>query len=118
MPGFAMFALKDPSLLLFDNRRKNNESNLNRVFGIQNVASDSQLREILDPVNPDLLRPMFSDIFYQLQRGKALEPLVYYQEYHLLSIDGTGSFSSEKLSSASCLDKKVATVKSSITNKY
>ena len=106
MSGYAMFALKDPSLLSFDNRRMNDENNLNRVFGIQNVASDSQLREILDPVDPDLLRPMFSDIFYQLQRGKALEPLVYYQGSYLLSIDGTGSFSSEKLRSASCLEKK------------
>jgi len=106
MSGYAMFALKDPSLLSFDNRRMNDENNLKRVFGIQNVASDSQLREILDPVDPDLLRPMFSDIFYQLQRGKALEPLAYYQGCFLMSIDGTGSFSSEKLSSASCLEKK------------
>ena len=106
MSGYAMFALKDPSLLSFDNRRMNDENNLKRVFGIQNVASDSQLREILDPVDPDLLRPMFSDIFYQLQRGKALEPFAYYQGCFLLSIDGTGSFSSEKLSSASCLEKK------------
>lgn len=106
MSGFAMFILKDPSLLFFDNRRKNDESNLNRVFGIQNVASDSQLRQILDPVDPDLLRPMFSEVFNQLQRAKALEPLAYYQGNYLLSIDGTGSFSSEKLSSASCLVKK------------
>ena len=106
MSGYAMFALKDPSLLSFDNRRMNDESNLKRVFGIHNVASDSQLREILDPVDPDLLRAMFSDIFYQLQRGKALEPFAYYQGCFLLSIDGTGSFSSEKLSSASCLEKK------------
>src|SRR5208282_319802 len=106
MSGYAMFALKDPSLLSFDNRRMNDENNLKRVFGIQNVASDSQLREILDPVDPDLLRPMFSDIFYQLQRGKALEPLAYYLGCFLLSIDGTGSFSSENLSSASCLEKK------------
>jgi hypothetical protein len=106
MSGYAMFALKDPSLLLFDNRRKYDDGNLNRVFGIQNVPSDSQMREILDPVDPESLRPLFSDIFSQLQRGKALEPFVYYQGCYLLSIDGTGSFSSEKLSSASCLEKK------------
>lgn len=75
MSGYAIFALKDPSLMSFDNRRMNDDNNLKRVFGIQNVASDSQLREILDPVDPELIRPIFSDIFYQLQRGKALEPL-------------------------------------------
>jgi len=106
MSGYAMFALKDPSLLLFDNRRRNDEGNLKRVFGIQNVPSDTQMRELLDPVDPDLIRPRFADIFHQLQRGKALEPLAYYQGCYLLSVDGTGSFSSEKLSSASCLEKK------------
>jgi hypothetical protein len=106
MSGYAMFALKDPSLLLFDNRRKYDDGNLNRVFGIENVPSDSQMRDILDPIDPESIRPLFSDIFSQLQRGKALEPFVYYQGCYLLSIDGTGSFSSEKLSSASCLEKK------------
>ena len=105
MSGYAMFALKDPSLLLFDNRRKNDEGNFKKVFGIQNIPSDTQMRDILDPVDPDLIRPIFNDIFYKLPRGKALEPLVYYQGCYLLSIDGTGSFSSEKLSSASCLEK-------------
>ena len=89
MSGYAMFALKDPSLLLFDNRRANDEGNLNRVFGIKNVPSDSQMREILDPVNPESIRPLFNDILFQLQRGKALEPLVYYKGCYLLSIDGT-----------------------------
>jgi len=106
MSGYAMFALKDPSLLLFDNRRKNDQGNLKRVFGIQNVPSDTQLREILDPVDPDLIRPVFNTVFHQLQRGKALEPLAYYQGCYLLSIDGTGSYSSENVSSASCLEKK------------
>ncbi|MFZ2948240.1 MAG: transposase, partial [Desulfuromonadaceae bacterium] len=106
MSGYAMFALKDQSLLHFDNRRKENEGNFKLVFGIQNVPSDTQMREILDPIDPDLIRPLFSDIFYQLQRGKALEPLAYYQGCYLLSIDGTGSFSSEKLRSAFCLEKK------------
>ena len=106
MSGYAMFALKDPSLLMFDNRRANDDGNLNRVFGIKNVPSDSQIREILDPVDPESIRPLFRDIFSQLQRGKALEPLIYYQGCYLLSIDGTGSFSSTHLSSASCLEKK------------
>jgi len=106
MSGYAMFALKDPSLLAFDQRRKDDEDNLKRVFGLKHVPSDSQMREILDPIDPELFRPLFRKIFSQLQRGKALEPLAYYQGCYLLSIDGTGSFSSEKLSSASCLEKK------------
>lgn len=106
MSGFAMFSLKDPSLLAFDERRRADEGNFNRIFGIRNVPSDTQMRELLDPVCPEAIRPVYKTIFHQLQRGKALEPLVFYQGCFLLSIDGTGSFSSEKLSSASCLVKK------------
>lgn len=105
MSGFAMFSLKDPSLLAFDQRRRN-DGNLGRIYGIGKVPSDTQIREILDPVNPDDLKPLFRDVFRQLQRGKALEPMVYFEGCYLLSIDGTGSFSSGKLSSASCMKKK------------
>lgn len=105
MAGFAMFSLKDPSLLAFDARRRN-DGNLARIFGIGKVPSDTQIREILDPVDPQRLRPLFRDIFRQLQRGKALEPMAYFEGCYLLSLDGTGSFSSETLSSASCLVKK------------
>lgn len=95
MSGYAMFALKDPSLLAFDQRRNNDEGNLKRVFGLQNVPSDSQMREILDPVDPELFRPLFREIFSQLQRGKALEPLAYYQGCYLLSSDGAAPQTTE-----------------------
>ena len=105
MAGLAMFLLKDPSLLAFDERRRN-DGNPGRIYGIGKVPSDTQMREILDPLDPQQLRPLFNDIFRQLQRGKALEPMAYFKGCYLLSLDGTGSFSSEKLSSASCLVKK------------
>lgn len=105
MSAFAMFSLKDPSLLAFEERRVSDE-NLGRIFGIEKIPSDSRMREILDPVDPQMLRPLFNDVFRQLQRGKALEPMVYMDGCYLLSIDGTGSYSSEKVSSESCLVKK------------
>jgi hypothetical protein len=50
MSGFALFALKEPSLLGFQERIK--DSNLRTIYGIQHVPSDTQLRAILDPMNP------------------------------------------------------------------
>lgn len=105
MSGFAMFSLKEASLLAFDKRYRN-DGNLARVYGITKVPSDTSMREILDSVDPRTLRPLFNDILRQLQRGKALEPMAYLENCYLLSIDGTGSFSSEKLRSESCLVKK------------
>lgn len=105
MSGFAMFALKDPSLLAFDNRRQNPNDNFRTIYGIRRVPSDTQMRAILDPVDPAVLRPLFGDIFRRLQRGKALEAFVYLDGHYLLSLDGTTYFSSSKIHCSSCLEK-------------
>lgn len=104
MSGFAMFSLKDPSLLAFDERRQEPE-NLNRVYGIKRIPSDTQMRTILDGVNPEEIRPQFKSVLQQLQRGKKLEKMRYMGKYYLASLDGTGYFKSEKVHCANCLEK-------------
>jgi hypothetical protein len=104
MSAFAMFSLKDPSLLAFEARC--NDGNMKTLYGIGNVPSDTQMREILDPIKPDQLRPFFNDVLRQLQRGKALEPFVFHKGCYLISLDGTGYFSSNKVHCESCLCKK------------
>src|SRR4051794_1487003 len=58
---------------------------------------------VLDPVEPEVLRPSFREVFRRLQRGKALERFVYRDGRYLLSLDGTGYFSSAKIHCPSCL---------------
>ena len=103
MSAFAVFSLKDPLLLAFDQR--GNDENLKALYHIENIPSDTHLRTILDALDPESLRPLFKDVFRQLQRGKALEPFVFYQGCYLLSLDGTGYFSSHKTHCASCMEK-------------
>jgi hypothetical protein len=102
MSALAMFSLKAPSLLAFDKERT--ADNLQRVYGIERVPCDTAMREILDPVEPEVLRPVFKQIFRQLQRGKALEELVFVEDHYLLALDGTGYFSSKPIHCASCLE--------------
>jgi len=104
MAGFAMFSLKDPSLLAFEERRKK-DGNLKRVFGLEQVPSDSQMRTILDKGDPEELRPVFKDVLRQTQRGKVLEKMTYLGGY-VVSLDGTQYFSSKKIHCESCLEKK------------
>ena len=52
MSGFAVFSLKEPSLLAFEERRQSEDPNLHRVFGIEKVPSDTQMREILEALFP------------------------------------------------------------------
>jgi hypothetical protein len=103
MSAFAMFSLKSPSLLAFDQERT--EGNLHRVYGIERVPCDTAMREILDPVEPECLCPLFTHVFRALQRGKALEEMVFVEGHYLLALDGTGYFSSQQIHCASCLER-------------
>jgi hypothetical protein len=105
MSAFAMFSLKDPSLLAFDQRRRNPDDNFRTIYGINCVPSDSQMRAVLDPVDPACLRAPFREVFRRLQRGKVLERFVYLDDHYLLSLDGTTYFSSAKIHCPSCLVK-------------
>jgi len=103
MAAFAMFSLKAPSLLAFDKERV--EGNLHTIYGIERVPCDTRMREMLDPVSPKVLRPVFNSIFRQLQRGKALEPMAFLDGHYLLALDGTEYFSSQTIHCASCLQR-------------
>ena len=103
MSAFAMFSLKDPSLLAFDARR--HDQNLHNLYGIGHVPSDTQMREILDPLDPEQLRPVYGDVFRELQRGKTLERWVFLEGCYLLLLDGTGYFSSQAIHCDTCLKK-------------
>ncbi len=77
MSGFAVFSLKDSSLLRFDQRRKDEieRQNLENTYGIEHPPCDSQMRDICDEIDPyRYVAPAFPLIFRELQRGKALEP--------------------------------------------
>lgn len=100
MSAFAMFSLKSPSLLAFDEER--HEGNVQRVYGMEQVPCDTRMREILDPVDPESLRPLFTHVFGALQRGKALEDMVFIEGHYLLALDGTGYFSSREIHCESC----------------
>jgi hypothetical protein len=102
MSAFAMFSLKSPSLLAFD--RERTEGNLQRVYGMERVPCDTSMREILDPVAPESLRPLSKRVFGALQRGKVLEDRVFVEDHYLVALDGTGYFSSQQMHCASCLE--------------
>ena len=102
MSALALFSLKSPSLLAFDQERT--EGNVPRVYGIERVPCDTAMRAILAPVAPESLRPLFKRVFGALQRGKALEEMVFVDGHYLLALDGTGYFSSQQIHCASCLE--------------
>lgn len=103
MSAFAMFSLKEPSLLAFEDRRS--DQSLMNLYRIDSVPSDTQQREILDEVDPKSLNECFSDIFTQLQRAGMLKSFLFHEGHYLLAIDATGYFCSTSVSCPACLVK-------------
>lgn len=104
MSALSMFVLKDPSLLAFEDRQ--DDPSLKRIFKIDAVPSDTQMREILDLIDVEHLNEAFADIFYELQRGGVLKSFRFFDGVYLLAIDATGYFSSSKIRCPNCLVEK------------
>ena len=107
MSGLALFSLKFSSLLQFD--KSSNETiirhNLKNLFGVAVAPSDTYMREILDRLDPQALGGAFKELFHLVQRGKVLERFKFLDQYYLLSVDGTGYFSSHEVHCDSCCKK-------------
>ena len=108
MSGLAVFGLKYPSLLQFDRDARTDEvvrANLRALYAIERAPCDTALRERLDEVDPRALRGVFKRVFAQLQRGKGLEGFTCLDGHYLLSVDGTGYFSSSRVHCKNCCEK-------------
>ncbi|MBS0654339.1 MAG: transposase, partial [Verrucomicrobia bacterium] len=106
MSGLAVFGLKFPSLLKYDQNRHTLDANLLRLYHIHQPPSDTYMRERLDELDPITMRPVFKKMFANLQRGKCLEGFVFLEQYYLLSLDGTGEFSSSRVCCPHCCKKE------------
>jgi hypothetical protein len=107
MAGLALFGLKYPSLLQFDRdgRDATTAANLRALYGIERAPSDTGFRERLDQIDPRQLRPLYKSLLGLLQRGKGLEGFDWLDGHYVLSLDGTGYYSSQKVHCAQCGEK-------------
>ena len=105
MGAVAMFSLKDPSLLSFVSNYVSRKSNLEEVYKIESIPSESGLRKILDPVEPDTLLPCFQTLLGEVANQGLMEK--YTIAGHLaISMDATGYFCSNEISCPCCMVKK------------
>ena len=105
MCGYAMFSLKYSSLLQFETQTQVERQNLQHLYGIKKVCTDSQMRKILDKCDPQELRVLYATNF------KELEHLGITNEYEsagflIIAIDGVTHFQSNHVKCPHCLEKK------------
>jgi hypothetical protein len=108
LSSFAMFFLQDASLLEFQRRVQEQvqRNNVTTVFGVQQIPSDTRLREVVDAVDWEPLGGVFRQYLAAAQRSKVLEAYRFLGGRYLVTLDGSEYFNSEAVDCARCLHRK------------
>ncbi|MEZ5045003.1 MAG: hypothetical protein R2828_34220 [Saprospiraceae bacterium] len=106
MSAYAIFNLKYPSLLCFEQQSEIERSNLKELFGIDKICSDAQMRRVLDEVSPTALQSLFPKRFELLNRSGISSDYRFLKKYLLFSVDGVHYFESSKIKCKRCLERK------------
>jgi len=107
---YAIFALKYPSLLSFENDMTDEKKfhNLQKLFKVDRVPSDTHLRDIMDQLNYKQFRKIFKKLFADVQRSKLFERYEFIRlnnrPHYLINGDGSGYFRSDKISCDCCME--------------
>ena len=105
--AFAMFHLKFPSLLDFDSATVAQRANLQRIYGIKSLCSDTQMRRMIDRVSPhvihDRMTSMIAGTFRQVGGWRQFEVL---DGRITISLDGVQHFQSARVHCPSCLERE------------
>src|SRR5262249_20776477 len=102
-----MFSLKSPSLLDFKTQTTAEEKNLHNLYRIEGeIPCDHQMRGILDPVDPQWLRPLFQTCFSLLSEAGGIREYEYRDKHVIVSLDGVEPFSSTQVHCSNCTTRK------------
>ena len=104
MSAFSVFVTQSPSFLAHQTtmQQVRGKDNAQSLFQIEKIPCDNHIRDLLDPVSPQHLYPVYDRIYETL---RALEILQTFRGVHdstLIALDGTWYFSSHKIQCPCC----------------
>src|SRR5437660_224197 len=97
LSAYAMFFFQFPNMLKFQRAMKQNkgQSNLETIFKVSDIPSDSQMREIVDGVSIEPIRGLLPKMFEQMRRigwtGRFVTK-VDGKGYYTMVLDGSDYF--------------------------
>lgn len=102
--AFAVFFTQAPSFLAHQRaiQLSKGRSNAEQLFGLHDLPSDNQLRNLLDPVSPQHLWPIYRHVFQALEQAGVLAHYRSHAHQLLVGLDGTQYFASKKLHCPNC----------------
>lgn len=108
LAAFSVFFMQSRSFLAHQRllQTKKGRSNANTLFQMDQLPSDQQIRNLLDPLPPAYFQ---SDFWFVLDQLNAQGRLAAYQselKTYLVALDGVTHFSSEKISCPECLKRQ------------
>jgi hypothetical protein len=104
LSAFSVFFMQSASFLAHqrDMRRSKGRNNAESLFGVHQVPSDNQIRNLLDPLEPEQLSECFWWAYEELKEAKALEQYAGIDGTLLCAMDGVTYFSSQAISCEKC----------------
>lgn len=107
LSAFSVFFMQCPSFLAHQKAMgtRKGKNNAESIFGVHKIPTDTHIRNILDPIPPELLFPVFDKIFDFLVREHVIADLVTTDNLLLIALDGTWFFSSEQIKCTACQTK-------------
>jgi hypothetical protein len=104
LAAFSVFFTQSPSFLAHQRAMEQSKghSNAGSLFQIEKIPSDNQIRNLLDPLTPRHLYPLFDEILQGMDQTGQLEPFRVLNDQLLISLDGTSYFSSKAIHCANC----------------
>ena len=108
--AFSVFFTQSPSFLAHQQKMKQakGRSNAETLFGIEKIPCDNQIRGLLDPISPRQLFPVFDQVLRALEQSGKLAEFQGLDGQLLVSMDGTGYFSSKAIHCQNCLQRTTA----------
>ena len=104
LSAFSVFFTQSPSFLAYQKAMQaaRGQNNAQNFFEIEEIPSDNQIRQMLDPVPPQKLYPVYDQIYDRLREHGILQTFRGVNDSTLIALDGTWYHSSQKIHCPCC----------------
>src|SRR5512143_2040611 len=91
LAAFSLFFMQSSSFLAYQRQLQHGHgrSNAQSLFGMTQIACDNHIRDLLDPVAPACLHPVFAAVLSELDRDERLDRFRCLGRHVLIALDGT-----------------------------
>ncbi len=110
LSAFGIFFTQSKSFLAYQRMigERKGRSKVHSLFGVERIPSDNQIRNLLDPQEPELVYGVFAKGLKALEASGWLDDFGSYGGQVLISCDGTQTVSSQKIHCPHCSRRELA----------